>query len=732
MKILKILSLITVAFFLNFSFVNADFSSWLTEKISGILEVREDEKITIWEFSEKIWEKSQELSEILKSDKVLAKVSSCDVLNELIKKNEKNYPVLYSRGIDDNAVEESVSIKSTAKLTSFNWWNQDYSKTNVQVEWVDEWDIVKNDWRFIYILSNNQKSVKIFDTEKSEKVAEIPFPDENFYSNEIYISWDLENRKLVLIWNWREEWKWNTKSKEALKIYTPGKNFVKIFTFDLKNLWTQEKFFPERKIFFEWNFWKSRLIWEKLFLITKKYSRDFWWWEKNEKNIWERNIPEFLDSSEFEKPKKIAKCWEIEFFPWSEKTDFVTVSAIDLSDKNSKIEKKIFLWDLDKIYMSKKNLYIAAWVRWEDWNFWNWDNTQIVKFWLENLELKNIWKVKWRILNQFSMDEFEWNFRIATTKNDSFERVENSKFDEIIETEWSNNLFILDENLKQIWEITWIAKWEEIKSVRFMWAKAFVVTFENIDPFFVLDLKDWKNPKILWELKIPGWSDYLHPFWENFVLWFWKDTKVPEWDENFSWKDVEWMKISLFDITDLKNPKEKFTWNTWERWTNSDVLNNHRALFFDEKDWDNAILWFHLNEKNTVEFEQKNCFEFNYSNCPNSCQKRCTQTWPDYVKWDCDWPWSCVYKRRYDWDNIRTTFAWAVFLDINLEKWFTEKLRISNFTKDELEKERYFREKQERKISRIVRIWENFYWISEDAVIKVWKNFSEQKNFILK
>lgn len=742
MKISKILSLIVIAFFLNFSFASADFSSFssrLSEKISQILQLRENEKTTIKDATKVIqeWKANPDLE-------VLEKISSCDVLNEIIKKNQNNvYPILY-RWIwwwimEDAVMEtgESVSTKSVSQsLNSSDW---DYSKTNIQVEWVDEWDIVKNDWRFIYILSNTKKSVKIFDTEKSEKIAEIPFSDENFYWQEIYIS-EWENKKLVLIWNWWEEPEWDKKISE--KFYLPGKNYVKIFSYDLKNLWTDDKvlasgwkFSSERKIFFEWEFAKSRLIWEELYLITKKYSRNFYFYDEQE-NAWEDNIPLIID---WWKSSKIAKCWEVEFFPWSEETDFVIVSKIDLSDKNSEIEKKIFLWDLENIYMSQKNLYIAAWTKSKDWNFWNWDATQIVKFSLEDLELKNIWKVEWRILNQFSMDEFDWNFRIATTDRDlETEEIEKGEWDEkttIIRqnTVPKNNLFILNEDLEEVWKIEWIAKWEQIKSVRFMWNRAFVVTFENIDPFFVLDLSDSQNPKILWELKIPGWSDYLHPFWENYILWFWKDAKAPESeDESFSWKDVEWMKVSLFDITDLSDPKEKFTWEVWERWTTSEVLNDHKWLFFEENE-DSAILWFNLHEKNTIEFEQKNCFEYTYSDCPiNVCQKRCTPTWPDFIDWDCDWPWSCVYQRQYEWYNIRSTFAWAVFLEISKENWFEELKRISNFTEDELLENRYFWEFPERKISRIVRIWDKYFWISEDVVIEISENFSKENNFIIK
>ncbi|MCD5382824.1 beta-propeller domain-containing protein [Candidatus Gracilibacteria bacterium] len=730
---IKILLAIGIIFFLNFQniqFVNADFSSWLFEKISSILKIEGNQKTSIGDFTKKIEENSDELKKILDSKNVLEKVNSCDVLSEIIKKNHKNQPVpiLYrNMGIMEESASNAVSLKSNSFSGGI-----DFSKTNVQVNGVDEGDIVKNDGRFIYILSNSKKSVKIFDAKKSVKIGEILFSEKNFSAKEIFIN----DGKLVLIGTgWEED---NFRAEKNKKIAPPkfgGKNFVKIFIYNLKKIseenFDAKKFFseikPERKIFFEGGFSQSRLIGENLFLITKKYSRNFWWGSGHDEDLGEKNIPEFFDGKKF---KKIAKCGDVEFFPGSEKTDFVVVSKINLSDKNTEIEKKIFLGDLDKIYMSQKNLFIATGIRGENGNFWNWDNTQIVKIGLENLELKNIGKVKGRILNQFSMDEFEGNFRIATTNDEDFVE-KGEKGEEIFGTERQNNVFILDQNLVQIGALTGIAKGENIKSVRFMGNRAFLVTFKNMDPFFVLDLEDPKNPKILGELKIPGWSDYLHPFGENFILGFGKDAKEVGEGEDLIWEDVGGMKISLFDVSDLENPKEKFLLKVGARGTFSDVLNNHRALFFEQKSDDEAILGFHLHEKNELKFEQKNCFEFSFSNCPiKSCQKRCTPTSLEFTSGDCDGPGSCIYKRFQN--NIWTTFAGAVFLDVSKEKGFSELKRISNFSKKDYEKNQYFWEQNEKKISRIVRIGDKYFGISEDIIFEVSSDFGEVKKVLIK
>jgi uncharacterized secreted protein with C-terminal beta-propeller domain len=116
--------------------------------------------------------------------------------------------------------------------------------------------------------------------------------------------------------------------------------------------------------------------------------------------------------------------------------------------------------------------------------------------------------------------------------------------------------------------------------------RLYMVTFKKIDPFFVIDMADHKFPKILGKLKIPGYSDYLHPYDENHILGFGKETVEPtEWEEeNWGGFDFEWfqgMKVALFDVTDVENPVEKFKIVIGDRGTESPLLYDHKALLFD-------------------------------------------------------------------------------------------------------------------------------------------------------
>ncbi|MBI5332147.1 MAG: beta-propeller domain-containing protein [Candidatus Aenigmarchaeota archaeon] len=164
-------------------------------------------------------------------------------------------------------------------------------------------------------------------------------------------------------------------------------------------------------------------------------------------------------------------------------------------------------------------------------------------------------------LNQFSMDEYSGMFRIATT------------------TSWgaraANHLYILDGSLNIIGKLEDIAVGERIYSTRFLGEKLYMVTFRQIDPLFVIDMSIPTDPKILGFLKIPGVSDYLHPYDQNHVIGIGRDAS----EEG----RITGMKIALFDATDPANPVEKSRYIIGDQGTYSEVLNDHKAFLFSRE-----------------------------------------------------------------------------------------------------------------------------------------------------
>ena len=170
------------------------------------------------------------------------------------------------------------------------------------------------------------------------------------------------------------------------------------------------------------------------------------------------------------------------------------------------------------------------------------------------------------------MDEFEDHFRVATTVNHA-SRMENTT---------ENNIFVLDDDLEIVGKITDIAPGEDIYSARFMGKKAYLVTFKRIDPFFVIDLADPEDPKILGKLKIPGYSDYMHPYDENHIIGIGKDTEAAEEEAgDFFWH--QGLKIAIFDVTDVENPKEMYKTVIGDRGTDSPILWDPKAFLLDKE-----------------------------------------------------------------------------------------------------------------------------------------------------
>jgi uncharacterized secreted protein with C-terminal beta-propeller domain len=120
-----------------------------------------------------------------------------------------------------------------------------------------------------------------------------------------------------------------------------------------------------------------------------------------------------------------------------------------------------------------------------------------------------------------------------------------------------------------------------------MGSKAYLVTFKKIDPFFTIDLSDPYNPQILGKLKIPGYSDYLHPYDENHIIGIGKETvealdsQIESRNLDFAW--YQGLKIALFDVSDFENPKEVSKIIIGDRGTDSPALYDHKAFLFDRE-----------------------------------------------------------------------------------------------------------------------------------------------------
>ncbi len=172
-----------------------------------------------------------------------------------------------------------------------------------------------------------------------------------------------------------------------------------------------------------------------------------------------------------------------------------------------------------------------------------------------------------RMLDQFSMDEYKGNLRVATTTGNAWWGMGRS--------ESLNHMYVLDGDLDIIGSVEDLAEGERIYSSRFMGKRAYMVTFRQVDPLFVVDLSDPENPEVMGELKITGVSEYLHPYDEDHIIGIGKEATE---EGRFLG-----LKISLFDVSDVANPIEVAKIEIGDRGTSSDALNDHKAVLFDKE-----------------------------------------------------------------------------------------------------------------------------------------------------
>lgn len=195
------------------------------------------------------------------------------------------------------------------------------------------------------------------------------------------------------------------------------------------------------------------------------------------------------------------------------------------------------------------------------------ERTSIHKIDIDGLEISysGSSEVSGYVLNQFSMDEFNGNFRIATTTGNLFGNFESS----------SNYVYILDEDLQIIGELSDIARGERIYSARFLGEKAYMVTFRQVDPLYAIDLSEPKSPKVMGYLKVTGFSNYLHPIGEDLLLGIGRDATEEGKQKG--------LKISLFDVSDFNNPRELDSYIVESEYSYSEAEYEHKAVLFDDK-----------------------------------------------------------------------------------------------------------------------------------------------------
>jgi uncharacterized secreted protein with C-terminal beta-propeller domain len=425
----------------------------------------------------------------------------------------------------------------------------EYSKTNVQVEGVDEADIVKSDGTYVYIVSGeNITIVKAYPPEEAQVVASISL-DETVTG--IFVNED----KLVVFSNSYSNIYPTPPLWPEKDLIPPNIQKTSIRVYNVEN-----RADPRivRDVTLDGNYFESRMIGDYVYVVITESVY-----------LFDGNI--ILPTVE---SNGVTEKIEATNIYYSNVTDysyaFTTIAAVNVKDDNQAPTHETFvLGYAGEIYVSPTNIYFAS-----PGYFDGTQNTSIHRIHVSggNIVHEANGTVPGYVLNQFSMDEHKDYFRIATTTNDMTRFLEQSTT--------RNSVYVLDANLDQIGKLEDLAPGESIYSARFMGERCYLVTFKKVDPLFVIDLSDPANPSVLGKLKIPGYSDYLHPYDDNHLIGIGKNTEEAE-EGDFAW--YQGIKISIFDVTDVTDPKEVAVFSIGDRGTDSPILRDHKALLFDKE-----------------------------------------------------------------------------------------------------------------------------------------------------
>lgn len=477
--------------------------------------------------------------------------------------------------IDSMGTSTGMITNNTSSSTesSIKGNNKDYSTTNIQVENVDEADITKTDGDYIYSLSGD--SIVISDV-RNIKEAKVLAKFQMKYDASVQ-ELLLYGDKLVAI---------GVKKEQTLQTYYRYMSRLESTYVEIFDITDKQNPKSIKTVQINSPYFTCRAIENNIYVLSSGTIRNYY--TKSEDKI---------DMSYVENGQTIQIPYtNMYYMEDMDITNQVIIAGIDLNNINSSSDVRTYFIDMDNAYVSENNIYIAETSyhyrtykpklsaifglkgifgafdedKWEDEDSGR--KTTIYKFGINGMDISYIGKVKEKgqIVNQFSMDEYNGNLRVATYDKDG------------------TKVNVYDSNMVKLGETESLAKGEKMYSSRFLGNKAYLVTYKTVDPLYVIDLSNPKNPKALGELKIPGYSTYLHPYDEDHIIGIGMETKeiVRRGIDGTiisTSAQIVGMKMALFDVSDVNSPKQISSVVIGNSRTTSAVLTNHKALLFSKE-----------------------------------------------------------------------------------------------------------------------------------------------------
>ena len=435
-----------------------------------------------------------------------------------------------------SSVSRTVTAASSASSPGPDG-ERKYSTTTVQIKDVDEADIVKTDGKYIYVVSGNRFHIlNAYPAGNASVIATMQFSG-------VPLSLYLDGDRLVLVSSESQPRGFIYCSPKKCGSTIPSATKTHLYVFSAK-----DPVHPAlvRDLVLDGSYKDSRMIGSMLYFVTN-----------NNVDISTDTVvfPGMYDSR---RGSSVPPVYH--FNSRDREFSLTTVGAVDVMADDPVKAKTFLIGSAGTVYVSLEKLYIAISGQGDDRIP---AATTVYSFALDNGRLTYTAHgvVDGTLLNQFSMDEYGGNLRVATTLDTGNGRM-NSQYSEVS---------VLDGQLRLIGSVSNIAKNEKIYAARFMGERLYLVTFRETDPLFVIDLSDPRNPAVLGELQIPGFSSYLHPYDATHLIGVGKESTRGG------------LKLALFDVGDVNNPQlvgEKILGGSG---SDSEVLRDHKAFLFDKE-----------------------------------------------------------------------------------------------------------------------------------------------------
>ena len=470
-----------------------------------------------------------------------------------------------------------------------------HSKTNEQVEGVSEGDIVKTDGQYIYAMSPYGNALRIIKANgaRMEVVSSI---HTDVWGAEFYLIGD---DRLAIVGNENVPYMQVQASggaggaapRIAPDLEWHSNNFTVLLIYDISD---REAPVEARRVSMEGWGVSTRLVGDIVYMVTSKYIWGIPYDQADSPAI----MPYTRDTDKGDEYEPVS-LGSIYYIPDTTDSSYLLIGAVDVYG-DEPFEPEAYLGAGSNFYMSLNAMYVTK-ERWEQpdmdpgdimvdrWWPMSSQRTDIMRFEINGTSVfyTGMGTVDGTPINQYSMDEHGGYFRIASTS-------------------WDNGTYVSvlrTSDMQTVGRTEPLAPGEWMQSMRFMGDMGYIVTFQNMDPLFTVDLSDPYNPKILGELKIPGFSQYLHPLGGGLLLGIGRDTQELYTRDSRGVETVvgfrdAGMKLSLFDVSDPYNPREIDVMQLGEGW--AEVSHNPRALMCDRarnqfgftaENWDDRGNW---------------------------------------------------------------------------------------------------------------------------------------------